>query len=197
MQDSGQQWLNWWTQTCWQQATPGWHHLPFFRLEEELRQHLALTQQASVVGLLGLPDALPGFPDERVLTLSRASAVQLIQMLTLACEICQCDSGAQALDDAQRIWCQRISRALRPGLWLPTDLNFSSNPQTSALALLSALFPVATWLRLRMNFDYQTVMALPEVKVAPPHSKLQALWDAVIWRSQQQEGECYVDNQRA
>lgn len=197
MQDIGQQWLNWWTQTCWQQATPGWHHLPFFRLQEGARQHLALTQQASVAELLGLPDALPGFPDKRVLTLSRASAVQHSQMLLLAGEICQCDSGTQVLNDAQRIWCQRISRALRPGLWLPTALNFASNPQPAALALLATLFPEATWLRLRMGFDYQTVMALPEVKIAPPLSKLQALWDAVIWQSQQQEGECYVDNQRA
>ena len=197
MQDSGQQWLHWWTQACWQRAAPGWHQLPFFQLDDALRQRLALTQQTAVAALLDLPDALPGFPDDRVLKLAQASAGQRQQILALAGEICQRDSAVHRLDDAQRLWCQRISRALRPGLWLPPGLSFTPDPQPAALALLAALLPAASWSRLRLSFDYQAVMASPAMVTALPIGKLQALWDAVIWRSQQPEGQHDVDNQTA
>lgn len=186
-QESGHQWLQWWTQTFWQQADPGWHHLPFFQLEPPFRERLALTQPAALTTLLALPDALPGLPDPRVLTLSSASPARRRRMMLLVGEICQRDYGAHELDDEQRLWCQRISRALRPGLWLPPSLSFWPDPQPAALALLAAVFPVSCWFRLRLSFDFQAVNAFSDVAATLPSGKAQALWEAAIWRSQQQE----------
>lgn len=181
----GQQWLRWWTQTYWQQADAGWHHLPFFKFDEAIRHQLALTHHAAVATLLDVPDVLPGNPDLRIMTLIDFSSTQRRLMMLLTGQICQGSIDTEELDNDNRIWCQRISRALRPGIWLPPSLCFSPDPQPAALVLLAAIFPSESWFRLRLSFDHQAVMSGSEIQTALPLSKLQALWDAVIWRSKQ------------
>ncbi|QKJ86327.1 type III secretion protein HrpD [Paramixta manurensis] len=188
------QWLDWWTRGFWQHADASWCHLPFFQLDPLHQQRLAYAHHNAFAQHLNLPDTLPGPPDERLLALSEAPEPQRRLMLRLVGEICQHDSGAEALDAAQRTWCHRITRALRPGIWLPPELHFSPDPQPAALALLAPLFSPENWLRLRLGFDYQLVKQLPELPDALPLNKLQALWEAVIWRSQQQDGQPHVDN---
>lgn len=193
-QQMERRWVDWWTQGFWQQADSSWHHIPFFNLDYSLREHLSRSHNTAIETQLGLAHILPGSPDDRILSLSQLSPEQRQLMTRLVSEICQRDQQTDELNTELRRWCLRITQALRPGLWLPDELAFSHAPQPAALALLAYLLPTASWLRLRMSFDYQAVRQLPELTGDLPRNKLYALWDAVIWRSQQQEEHQHVDH---
>lgn len=189
-----QRWIRWWTQDFWQQADSSWHHLPFFQLAPELRVRLSRGHQGAIADFLSVSGDLPGKPDERLLMLAQAPRHQLLLMVQLVSEICQHQSATE-LDEEQLAWCHRITKALRPGLWLPHLMSFIPPAnQTAVLVLLAPLCPVAGWQRLRLVFDYHAVTQMTALENVLPIGKLQTLWDAVIWRSQQQSEQHYVDH---
>ncbi|UDJ83229.1 type III secretion protein HrpD [Kosakonia oryzae] len=194
MRNMETEWFEWWIQGFWLEADASWHYLPFFRLAPQWRTRLSRSHHTAMAHQLRVPDTLPGAPDTRLLALWQADASQRQLMLRLVSEICQQHSMTAALDDEQRLWCLRISKALRPEQWLPSALDFTTEPCRMALALLASLFPVSTWLRLRFCFDSQTVTQLPAFSRPLPGNKLQTLWDAVIWRTQQQNEAAHVEN---
>ncbi|WP_395489329.1 type III secretion protein HrpD [Cedecea davisae] len=181
-------WLRWWSRAFWQQADASWHHLAWFQLPESQRSSLIIKSPQAVLTLLELTPGLPHEPDERLLTLASLSQQQRMILLALVAEVCQRGSGAARLENTQLVWCERLTRGLRPGVWLPAGLDFARWPEVSALWLLRPLFVPTAWQRLRLSFPHAAVTLSETLMLeepAPPHNRLLALWDGAVWQARQ------------
>jgi len=180
-------WLRWWQEGFWRQVDASWLGLPWFSLDEARRQSLMLKSSQAVPAMLALEDILPETPDARLLALVSLDLAQRETLFALVAEVCQRGSGAGQLAESQRIWCERLTRGLRPGVWLPASLSFSEEPNLAVLCLLCPILTPAAWQRLRFSFP-QSIIAQCEAWVAdepaPPLNRLQALWDGAIWQAQ-------------
>ncbi|NIF32634.1 type III secretion protein HrpD [Enterobacter sp. Cy-643] len=180
-------WLRWWQEGFWRQADASWFGLPWFSLDEARRQSLMLKSPQAVPAMLALEESLPETPDARLLALASLDLAQRETLFALVAEVCERGSGAGQLTDSQRVWCERLTRGLRPGVWLPASLGFSEEPGFAGLCLLRPLLTPAAWQRLRFSFP-QPVIARCEAWRADepvPLNRLQALWDGAIWQTQQ------------
>ncbi|AIR04131.1 type III secretion protein HrpD [Cedecea neteri] len=192
-------WLRWWQAGFWQQADASWFGLPWFRLDEARRQSLMRQSPQALSAMLALEDCLPDNPDARLLTLASFEPSQREILFALVAEVCQRGSGAGQLDEPQRIWCERLMRGLRPGVWLPSSLCFSGEYNVAVLCLLRPLFTPAAWQRLRFSFP-QSAVELCEAAFlndpTPPLNRLQALWDGALWQVQQRQARALHDSSR-
>lgn len=180
-------WLRWWQEGFWRQADASWFGLPWFSLDESRRQSLMLKSPQAVPAMLALEDALPETPDARLLALVSLDLAQRETLFALVAEVCLRGSGAGKLAESQRIWCERLTRGLRPGVWLPANLSFSEEPGFAVLCLLRPILTPAAWQRLRFSFP-QSIIEQCEAWLADepvPLNRLQALWDGAIWQAQQ------------
>lgn len=192
-------WLRWWQAGFWQQADASWFGLPWFRLDEARRQSLMRQSPQALSVMLALEDCLPDNPDARLLTLASFEPSQREILFALVAEVCQRGSGAGQLDEPQRIWCERLTRGLRPGVWLPSSLCFSGEYNVAVLCLLRPLFTPAAWQRLRFSFPQSAVelceAAFPN-EPTPPLNRLQALWDGALWQVQQRQAMALHNSSR-
>ena len=179
-------WLHWWNQAFLQRVDNSWHNvLPWFQLTVHQQQQLLVFTPQALPELLLIPTILPPEPDQRLLRWVALSAAQQHAVFRLVTEICQpLDRG---LTDEDLTWCSRLSRALRPGIWLPAQRDLYQPSQQ--LSLLQPLFDPACWQRLRLRFPVDQVTESERITRSFPSlpiKRLQALWDAVLWRIQQE-----------
>jgi hypothetical protein len=183
-------WLHWWTEGYWQQADESWHQLAFFQQPEALTSRLQSLDPQLIAGQLGIEARLPSAPHAMTLSLLALSPEQRHLALRLTAEICGLTAASPeqpALPEETQVWCKRISRALRPGLWLPENLTLAW--QTNVLILLRHALPHAGWQRVRFLFQREWVIAseawqqdeLAENMTAL--NKLPPLWEAALWRA--------------
>lgn len=182
-----EKWLRWWQEEFWRQADASWFVLPWFSLDEARRQSLMLKSPQAVPAMLALEESLPETPDARLLALVSLGSAQRETLFALVAEVCQPGSGAGPLEAPQRIWCERLTRGLRPGVWLPASLSFHEEPKLAVLCLLRPILTPAAWQRLRFSFPQAVILrceAWLADDPAPPLNRLQALWDGAIWQAQ-------------
>lgn len=159
-------WVHWWA-FAWRDACPGWHGA------DDVAPALARNRHAQVGKLFAIAPCLPCAPSTSLLYLARAKPWQYDSMLQLIDSICRPSLPTQ-LEPTQRLWAQRLARALRPQGWLEQSAD--------ALQLLRAWVEPPVWQRLRLRFAPARVIALEQEPVlAIPASRLEVLWRAVVW----------------
>lgn len=127
-----------------------------------------------------------GYPpqfDARMWPLTLMGGCQLQQFLALATTICvgPASHAKEQLPALDLIWCQRVSKALRPELWLPSSWQIEES-QAHTLGLLRAWVGEAIWKRLRLQFPRPCILqAELIVYEGLPASRLSTLWQALGW----------------
>lgn len=170
----GELWARWWAM-AWMQAHPDWYDAEFHALPIEQARTLTRSQHARTGRAFAITPCLPIEPDRALLHFILASATHQAFVLTLVDCICR-PQLPNSLCTTQQLWCQRLSKVLRPTDWLATS--------DDTLQLLRAWVTPAVWQRLRLSFARSRVSAL---ELITPHAiaplKLQSLWQAVLWKS--------------
>lgn len=172
-------WVKWWA-APWQVAHPEWQiTTPLHAPPALCRSHQGQMSQA-----LGIAPCLPVEPSAKELRLALASSTQLVLILALLGNTCRplFDGG---LSEEQHLWCLRLSKALHQD----TLLTEADDP----LQLLQLWIRPAIWQRLRLRFSRRRVLEL-ETKPTladDTHSRLDTLWQAVIWRVTTPQGEAH------
>jgi len=187
--NEAQEWLRWWTEGYWQRADESWHRLAFFEQPAPLTERLQSLDPQLIARQLGLDARLPPAPHAQTCALLALTPPQQGYALRLVAEICSMLSphtDAPHTDDAlaeqTQLWCKRISRALRPGLWLPENL--SPPWQVTVLILLRHALPTGCWQRVRFLFPAEWVVpSEAESSNTLTLNKLQPLWQAALWQA--------------
>lgn len=189
-----QAWLTWWVKDCLVQADPSWW-CGKVKLPESPQYrdwlHVNAAQFHRYFSLSRLP---PQEPLASLMHLGELNTTQREMVLRLMTRVCQ---PRRNLDrsDAEGIWCERLAKALRPGLWLPTQVTFSTSSLSmssatgyqDALLLLRLRYGETCWPRLRLLFPHnwphngENQCRVPTISA--PAARLNALCDALIWKA--------------
>ncbi|MGE7955663.1 hypothetical protein ACQKQA_03520 [Pseudomonas sp. NPDC089530] len=174
-------WVRWWVEgarqaeASWQLGAEGIAPGLLARLRDESGPWLDQR--------LGMTAAWPVPPNPGLLPLLALDSRQWQRVLRLAVAVC---AGSQpqvghGLDDAERVWCRRLGRALQPGHWLPGQWRDGS-VQVQGLRLMRAWVGEPVWQRLRLRFVRALVEDAERQPFAGlPGARLTALWQAVGW----------------
>ncbi|MEQ9885804.1 type III secretion protein [Pectobacterium zantedeschiae] len=187
-------WLTWWVTDCLLQADPSWWTGDMMLPDSPQRRDWLYVNAVQLNHYFSLPLVLPPNPHASLMQMGRLDTVQRETVLRLMARVCQ-PLREPNHADAEAIWCERLAKALRPGLWLPTPVAFSAQsplaPSVScyqnALTLLRIRYGEACWPRLRLLFprdwprDWGTHCHIPTVSL--PTARLNALCDALIWKA--------------
>ncbi|MHA6494952.1 hypothetical protein ACX0MV_17145 [Pseudomonas borbori] len=167
-------WVYWWT-TAWRQAHPDWTPTALAGVELSRLDALARSHHMELCRAFGILPCTP--PPPHVALLEFISSNLARRELTLALVAATCDPQEDnQLSAEQRSWCLSVAKALRPRHWL------SEAPDS--LNLLRAWVGMAAWQRLRLSFPRPRIDALERHEpVCAPAGKLDALWQAALWRS--------------
>ncbi|MGM3175393.1 serine kinase [Dickeya lacustris] len=177
-------WSRWWCYGCLQQADKSWCD---GRIAER-DMALAALQHAALCRRLNLPATLPPAPQPALLQLAQLNARQRERVLILIASVCR--ESVYPLPEALTLWCRRLAKALRPGMWLPAALNVTPLPRQAALAILSCRFPEICGSRLQLLYPCE--MGYPREAQQPdmaswrdsvPLGRVSALCDAIIWKA--------------
>ncbi|MFJ4192632.1 hypothetical protein [Pseudomonas sp. NPDC089534] len=140
---------------------------------------LAQVPEAWLERCAGMDATLPAPPNPGLLPLLALDAAQWSRVLALAAAVCAGSQAApQGLDEAGRLWCRRLGRALQPGHWLPARWR-DGDSRTQGLRLLRAWVGEPVWQRLRLEFAGTPIEDAPLEGL--PHARLASLWQAVGW----------------
>lgn len=169
--------LQWWCFT-WRWADPSWFAgWQATGLDEAGIEHLAPTRHAEWMALLGVPTEQPPEPSDAVLKWLSLSEEQRDEVLRLANRVCFPEQQAVAeVAPEQEQWCRSIAKGLRPGAWLKT------NGPVDIRVLLASWLGDACWPRIRMSWPKEQVTELASGSAEWPARKLDALWQALVWR---------------
>lgn len=172
-------WAHWWA-IPWRDSHADWRVL-----EQDSVAALSRAQHVRVSTLLGIEPCLPAPLHATVLRLALASTEQLTQMLALLGNTCHRPLDG-AVSETQHLWCLRLSKALNPEAMLHAD--------DDPLQLLRAWVSPAIWQRLRLRFSRPRVLKLEETHAAleDAHSRLDTLWQAIVWRVTTTSGEDFL-----
>ncbi|WOA51430.1 serine kinase [Dickeya solani] len=172
-------WSRWWCYGCLRQADPSWREAVVFS-EDEMA--LAPVHHAAMRRRLGVAEALPPAPESTLLQLGQLDVEQRHQVLLLMAAVCRETPGD--LPEMLAVWCRRLAKALRPGLWLPPSLAFDQQREQDALAILRSRFPQACWSRLQLLYprDWRDDAGQP-LGEALPASRIAGLCDAIVWKA--------------
>lgn len=187
-------WLTWWVKDCLLQADPSWWRGQVALPESPQRRDWLHVNAEQLHRHLSLPQRLPPDPLASLMHIGELDTAQRETVLRLMARVCQPIRNPDRAD-AEGIWCERLAKALRPGLWLPTQMTFSVSsaaPSLSessatgyqdALLLLRIRYGEVYWSRLRLLFprdwpDHHLISA-----VSLPAARLNALCDALIWKA--------------
>ncbi|ANE77535.1 hypothetical protein [Dickeya solani] len=172
-------WSRWWCYGCLRQADPSWREATVFS-EDEMA--LAPVHHAAMRRRLGVAEALPPAPESTLLQLGQLDVEQRRQVLLLMAAVCRETPGD--LPETLAVWCRRLAKALRPGLWLPPSLAFDQQREQDALAILRCRFPQACWSRLQLLYprDWRDGGGQPLGEVLPA-SRIAGLCDAIVWKA--------------
>ncbi|WP_023639563.1 hypothetical protein [Dickeya zeae] len=171
-------WNQWWCYGCLQQADPNWFDASCF---DESDMTLASVHHTAIRHRLGLVEAYPPEPQNALLQLGQLEAMARHQVLVLIAAVCRETLGE--LPQALAVWCRRLAKALRPGLWLPPSLTFSQHREQDALVILHHRFPASCRSRLQLLYprDWSERAQEPLSKDLPA-SRIASLCDAIIWK---------------
>ncbi|UCZ75058.1 serine kinase [Dickeya zeae] len=171
-------WNQWWCYGCLQQADPSWFDASCF---DESDMALASVHHTAIRHHLGLAEAYPPEPQNALLQLGQLEAMARHQVLVLIATVCREASGE--LPQALAVWCRRLAKALRPGLWLPPSLTFAQHREQDALVILHHRFPASCRGRLQLLYprDWRDC-AQEQLSKDLPASRITSLCDAIIWK---------------
>lgn len=186
------QWLNWWHQGWWQQADASWQDNPFFRLDAQQQLQVASHHPLEVARGLGASVALPATPSAHILQIVALNVTERTALFDFVREICAPHQAHTRLSASQKIGCRRIARALRCENWLDAE-HFA--PQGSGVLVLLRELATSSWPRLRLSLPQEGVQQSEAIiPAAPlPATRLNALWEAALWHTQQSETTADVD----
>lgn len=174
-------WVRWWAGLCILQAAPDWDEQHFFTPQiPRLRQFIHVNP-AEVGRYFDLPAQLPPEPEPSLMRLGALSADGRAQVLRLMAVVCRPAGTTPEISAEQVIWCRRLAKALRPGLWLPASCSFSD--AADALSLLRVRYGELCWPRLRLLYPRALTDRCPLCKQSLPAGRLKALCDALIWKA--------------
>ena len=163
-------WAKWWA--CpWLTAHHQWQMLAFSTAPVALyRSHPGWLSTA-----LEVEPSVPCAPTPALLQLLLASMQQRELMLLLIDSVCRA-TGNDMLSDNQRLWCQRLAKALARDQRLISTVD--------PLHYLRAWLEPLAWQRFRLSFARQRVLDLEkQPRLHDSHARLNTLWQAVIWRA--------------
>ncbi|MFQ6349301.1 type III secretion protein [Pseudomonas sp. R11F] len=162
-------WVHWWA--CpWSRSQHPW---VAFDLNSPTSLALCRGRHELISRALGITPCLPIQPSAALLRMVLAPPEQQALMLTLVDGIYHPQRDT-ALDHDQRQWCARLSMAL------PTS---SRQPGEDPLHHLRAWVDHTVWQRLRLSFARRRVLELESQYLPQVGSKLDTVWQAVIWRA--------------
>ncbi|WP_263062906.1 serine kinase [Dickeya dadantii] len=172
-------WSRWWCYGCLRQADPSWLDATVFSADQ---MALAPVHHTAMCRRLGVAEALPPAPESTLLQLGQLDAGRRRQVLLLMAAVCRETPGE--LPETLAVWCRRLAKALRPGLWLPPSLTFDRHREQDALAILRCRFPQACWSRLQLLYprDWRDGAGQPPGEKLPA-SRIASLCDAIIWKA--------------
>ncbi|SLM63266.1 MULTISPECIES: serine kinase [Dickeya] len=171
-------WYRWWCYGCLQQAHSSWHSGRYHHRE----MALAAVHHAALCHRLGITPTLPPAPQPALRQLAQLNEPQRDRVLMLMATVCR--EGGYPLPDALSLWCRRLAKALRPGLWLPAALRFDQQLRQDALAILHCRFPASCGSRLQLLYPREEGRAvIGSWRDNVPQSRVSALCDAIIWKA--------------
>lgn len=163
-------WVRWWCNP-WDWAHPAWQS-QFARsagLSINACEALMVSRHGVFLQSVGIEPSQPPIVTEPVLRWLELTPLQRDQALALAQRICFAQTKS---DGADGQWCWAVTRALRPGVWLPIE-------SQDARLLLGAWLGATCWSRLRLAWPPDDVA---DRLAQAPENKLQTLWQAILWR---------------
>ncbi|ASY77363.1 type III secretion protein [Pectobacterium polaris] len=182
-------WLIWWAEDCLLQADPSWWNGKVTLPDAPLRRDWLHVNAVQLHRHFSLPSVLPPDPLASLMQMGALDTAQRETVLRLMARVCQ-PVRSPDRSDAEGIWCERLAKALRPGLWLPSAVTFSSlssaSPAASyqdALTLLRIRYGETCWPRLRLLFPRDGSCACHAPTMSLPAARLNALCDALIWKA--------------
>lgn len=161
-------WAEWWA-FPWEHAHEDWRGDKYPSISV-----LYHSRRSAPDGLTSIAACLPPAPHPTVLRLALASTEQLNLALTLVHGTFN-PEAAPPLSESQHLWCMRLSKALPPTML---------SPDADPLQLLSSWIEPDTWQRLRLRFPRNRVCAVEKSNISLENSssRLNTLWQAVVWR---------------
>ncbi|QHP80330.1 type III secretion protein [Pectobacterium odoriferum] len=187
-------WLIWWAEGCLLQADPSWWHGKVRLPDSPQRRDWLHVNAVQLHRHFSLPSVLLPDPLASLMQIGTLDTAQRETVLRLMARVCQPVRHLER-SDAEGIWCERLAKALRPGLWLPPSITFSVPSSLAppaagyqdALMLLRLRYGETCWPRLRLLFprdwprDWEHHCDTPTVSL--PAARLNALCDALIWKA--------------
>jgi hypothetical protein len=168
-------WAHWWA-FPWKYAHEDWRGNQYATIE-------ALYQRGRRVpgDLTGVAACLPPAPQPTVLHLALSSNEQLNLALTLIHDTFN-PEACPSLSDTHHLWCIRLSKALPPGMLSPED---------DPLRLLHSWLDPLIWQRIRLRFARARASEVEKRQLCLENasSRLDTLWQAVVWRVMSLPGE--------
>lgn len=172
--DGREEWVRWWC-SAWQWAHADWkvQFAAASGLATRDCEALMRSRHGEFLHSVGIVPSQPPEPCEHLMHWLALSPIQRELALSLARRICFAppDLPPRA-NDSDTLWCQRLAKALRPGLWLDPLV-------TDVRPLLGAWLGQACWSRLRLAWAPGEVA---ESFGDMPDNKLETLWQAILWR---------------
>lgn len=161
-------WAKWWA-FSWKSAHEDWKDDQPAGIDALFQIRVSLPGR-----FMGVDDCLPPVPHPTVLRLALASSEQLELALTLVNDILR-PQAAAALDDSHQQWCIRLSKALPPVMLAS---------YTDPLQLLHSWLEPDVWQRLRLRFPRERACRIEKKPACLERasSRLNTLWQAVVWR---------------
>ncbi|MBN3145703.1 type III secretion protein [Pectobacterium brasiliense] len=186
-------WLIWWAEDCLLQADPSWWNGKVRLPDSPLRRDWLHVNAVQLHRHFSLPSVLPSDPLVSLMQMGALDTAQRETVLRLMARVCQPVRHPER-SDAEDIWCERLAKALRPGLWLPSAVTFSASSSASpaarhqdAVTLLRIRYGETCWPRLRLLFPRDWSCGGDNPCHAPtmslPAARLNALCDALIWKA--------------
>ncbi|KHN92140.1 type III secretion protein [Pectobacterium actinidiae] len=179
-------WLIWWAEDCLLQADPSWWDGKVRLPDSPQRRDWLHVNAVQLHRHFSLSPVLPPDPLASLIQMGALDTVQRERVLRLMLRVCQPVPHLER-SDAEGIWCARLAKALRPGLWLPSTITFSSSsPSTryqDVLMLLRIRYGETCWPRLRLLFPREWGTDCQTPMMPLPAARLHALCDALIWKT--------------
>ncbi|WP_124385021.1 type III secretion protein [Pseudomonas sp. R5-89-07] len=168
-------WAQWWA-FPWKYAHGDWVGSQYSTIE-------ALYQSGRRVPghLMDITACLPPAPQPTVLRLALSSNAQLGLALSLVHDTFN-PEAVRSLSDNHQQWCIRLSKALPPAMLSPED---------DPLRLLHSWLDPTIWQRIRLRFARERANEVEKrhLYLENASSRLDTLWQAVVWRVTSLPGE--------
>lgn len=172
-------WVQWWAY-AWMSRRTDWLPVNPGKTSQQSIESISRSHHLLLSKQFGVEPCSPPQPQPTLLRLVLASPQQQALILALIETVCH-PVIDHKLNDEQHIWCQRLAKAMHPEQWLENDQD--------PLKLLQAWVAPAIWQRLRLRFPRQRILAIEQTRdQSMPRIKLDALWQAVIWRANHAPG---------